>query len=155
MKKVKIYLGGGWFNDKQKEIIDFIETSIFNYPSLQVFSPRRETSIKEGTVPTSGEKKRVFTDNLNAISNSDLMIASTEGKDMGTLFECGYAYANNIPIIYVYFTDNPLGFNLMLSQSSIGVITNKSNFKELLNLIEINGVKDGLFTRFEYTGKIE
>ena len=39
---------------------------------------------------------------------------------MGTIFESGHAFANDIPIIYVAFTLGKDGmFNLMLSESGV------------------------------------
>ncbi len=44
--------------------------------------------------------------------------AITDGKDPGTIWEAGYAYAKNIPVIYVAFTLGKEGqFNLMLAES--------------------------------------
>jgi nucleoside 2-deoxyribosyltransferase len=58
----------------------------------------------------------VFAENINQIKNCDVLVASTVGKDMGTLFECGAAYILGKPIIYFWESEGPL--NLMLAGSA-------------------------------------
>jgi len=66
------------------------------------------------------------------IDECDIVIASTEGKDMGTLFECGYAFAKNKPV--VYYAPNIHKFNLMLAKSARAVaLTPDSLFRMAKN----------------------
>lgn len=114
---MKIYLASGWFSPEQEqarqEVLQVCETLKLDY-----YSPKER--LQYGVHNMSQEE--VFMTNLSEILKADLVIASTEGKDMGTLFECGYAYGRKIPIIYYYkYTDN---FNLMLGQSGKAVLTN-------------------------------
>lgn len=56
--------------------------------------------------------------NVRGIEESELVIAITDDKDMGTIFEAGHAYASGVPVIYVAFTLGKDGmFNLMLAES--------------------------------------
>ena len=77
------------------------------------------------------------------------MFAVTNGKDMGTLFECGYAFANKIPLIY--FAEGLDGqFNLMLARSAVAVFTDIKDvtFSRVYHILS-TGFKE------EYSGEIE
>jgi nucleoside 2-deoxyribosyltransferase len=146
---LKIYLAGGWFSKKQENVLTKIEKVLFSQSNLEVFSPRKETKIKTGSdINSKAIRQEIFNLNLKHIEESDVVIASTEGKDMGTIWECGYAFALKKPIFYVYLTDNPNGFNLMLSESSTGVIMTEYKLTQLSKILNTWG-------SFGYKGKIE
>lgn len=142
--KLRIYLAGGWFNENQLKAIEQLENVLDNRADVIVFNPRRENLA---TSDDPGEKlQQIFQGNLDAILNSDLIIASTVDKDMGTIFECGYAYGANIPILYFNpYLINTENFNLMLARSGIGLCITASQVEEFLN----NGNIE------KYTGPIE
>lgn len=106
-----VYIAGGWFTEEQytavKELEDFIDTI-----NITSFKPRLENKGSEGS-----DWDRVFETNVKTLSNADLVIASTVGKDMGTIWECGFAYAKNIPV--VYYTPGIDRVNLMLAKSGV------------------------------------
>ena len=116
--KLTVYLAGGWFTPEQYKILTMLEDFLFTIPYLAVYSPRRQTQFKSGTKPTREICEEVFNRNIEAIKECDIVIASTEGKDMGTLIEVGAAYALKKPVIAVYFHSEP--FNLMAEGVSIG-----------------------------------
>ena len=107
-------------------------TSIWRLPSLmkkvlnilrgngyEVYAP-----FENGVVvpdDTAEFAKMIFDSNVKAIDESEMVLAITDGKDMGTIWEAGYAYGKGIPVVYYAETlgDNP--FNIMLSGSGIGV----------------------------------
>ena len=62
------------------------------------------------------------------------MIVNTRDKDIGTIWEAGFAYANNVPIIY-FCQGLPPGakFNLMLARSGVKVCT---SYEELENYLD-------------------
>ena len=153
-KKLKVYLAGGWFNESQDKVLTFLEEILFKRKNLEIYSPRRQAQIEPGTINKKEVRQKVFNSNLKAIEDCDVVIASTEGKDMGTIWECGYAYKLNKPIFYVYFTKNPLGFNLMLSESGKGVILNEKDFKDFAKLLDWEGL-DLDCSYFEYDSIIE
>ena len=47
-----------------------------------------------------------FKGNVDNIDMADFVLAIYDGKDTGTMFECGYAYAKNIPVMYFSETRN-------------------------------------------------
>jgi nucleoside 2-deoxyribosyltransferase len=85
-------------------------------------------------VPGQTSASEVFEENMRKILDCDFMLASTEGRDMGTLFECGFAYSNGIPIVYYFKGDGP--FNIMLSESGHRVIRNPLELIEVLREIK-------------------
>ena len=62
------------------------------------------------------------------------MLVNTRDKDIGTIWEAGYAFAHKRPIVY-FCAGLPEGakFNLMLARSGIKVCT---SFEELENYLD-------------------
>ena len=62
------------------------------------------------------------------------MIVNTRDKDIGTIWEAGFAFANEVPIVY-FCAGLPAGakFNLMLARSGIKVCT---SFEELEDYLD-------------------
>ena len=139
--KMKAYAAGGWFNKEQTERIDEVENAI-KLAGMGLLSPRVMGIFKKGTDP-----KELVDGNLEAILSSDIVVASTEGKDMGTLLECGYAYAKNIPVVYYY----PRGgmFNIMLSGTAHAVLTSEGELRSYLRHVR----DSGLIHKVTYTGE--
>lgn len=153
-EKMKVYLAGGWFDEFQKEALDYLERILFNdfKDKFITFSPSKEIKLEghEGV----DVQDYVFNENCKQIKEADLIIASTVGKDMGTIWETGYAFANNKPIIYTFFDSRfkDIKFNLMLAASGIAAFTNKLEFELFLN--ELNA--DNLTTlTSRYLGEVE
>jgi nucleoside 2-deoxyribosyltransferase/predicted secreted protein len=92
------------------------------------------------------EQGRIFSENLKALENADIIVAILDGADAdsGTAWEIGYAYARGKPVIALR-TDfrrsgNYENVNLMLEESSKVV----SSTKKLLESIKspLTGKKD-------------
>jgi len=111
-KETKVYVAGGWFNDGQmracRELEDFADKWFEN-----VFKPR--VSNLGSSEMSSKQWDDIFQGNLEHIDSAELIIASTVDKDMGTIWECGYAFSKGIPI--VYYTPGIDKVNLMLAKS--------------------------------------
>ena len=80
------------------------------------------------------QKHRTFDGNLHHIETADFLIVNTRDKDIGTIWEAGYAFANKRPIIY-FCQGLPEGakFNLMLARSGIKVCTSFEQLEEYLD----------------------
>lgn len=151
-----VYLASPFFKPEQIERIEFIE-KLLEESGYKVFSPRKEFVVKPNA--TSEDRKRGFTGNCEAINKCDFVLAVTDGKDMGTIWESGYAFANEKPVLYFAETLGNNDFNLMLAESGyLGVCKSREQLslalKDILsysNLDEyvINGNK------FKYNGVIE
>ena len=113
-KKHNVYIASPFFNPNQLTRVSLIET-LLEKLDMTYFSPRKELVCPPNA--TNEQRKETFLGNKKGMLEADLVIAVTDDKDPGTIWEMGYAYANNIPVIGVAFTlgDNP--FNLMLSES--------------------------------------
>lgn len=111
--KRKIYLAGGWFSPEQEEEHSRIYELLKD--DYDVFNPKLESFV----TPDAKEDMMTLTllGNLRAIKDADLVVAITDRKDMGTIWECGYAYSIQKPIIYYAETLGQNPFNLMLAKT--------------------------------------
>lgn len=146
MKK-KIYFAGGWFNPAQEEE----HTRIYNVikDKFDVFNPKVAGIVDDTT--TGDHMVNILLGNVNAINESQLVVAITDRKDMGTIWETGYAYASKKPIIYYCETLGNAPFNLMLAKT--GLVAR--NEEELLKLLEDDASWFFHAYREQYKGAIE
>ena len=113
---MKVYFAGGWFNPAQEEEHTRVGNFLERHKKLEVFNPR--TAGGDFKVGKETEHMtQVLLNNCKAIDDADLVVAITDYKDMGTLWECGYAYAKQKPIIYYCETLGDKPFNLMLAKT--------------------------------------
>lgn len=133
MKKAKVYLASGWFNDVQAQELTQLE-EIFDNRSdfIELASPRR-IFVCPPDAPKSVQDE-TFDGNLHHIKTADFLLVNTRDKDIGTIWEAGYAYANNIPIVY-FCAGLPEGakFNLMLARSGVKVCTSFAQLEEYID----------------------
>lgn len=155
IKDMKVYFASPWFNPDQAEREDRVKKKLREL-GFNVWSPKDNCVCS----PIADEemRKKVFSDNVYNIETSDIIFAITDGKDMGTIWEAGFANGINymvqpgeksIVIVYYCETLGPNGqFNLMLAQSGDIVITKFEDLDKLPAMIE-NG--EG----FAYAGIVE
>lgn len=117
-EKYDFYLASPFFNPEQVERMNKVLDILRRY-NYKVYAPMEHGVVKADD--TKEFANLVFKENCRAINNSLKVIAITDGKDMGTIWEAGYAYGRGIPVVYYAETlgDNP--FNLMLAESGIGI----------------------------------
>lgn len=142
---MKAYLASGWFTPEQEKVrtkILFALTSM----EIETYSPK-----EDGLFTPNKNPQDVFDENLRQINDADFIIASTIGKDMGTVFECGCAHMLDKPIVYVWFSDSPL--NLMLSQSCARIVKSESEIFSFL--IELKNKGFLALVKKQYGGQIE
>ena len=135
----KIYLASGWFNPVQAKELTTLE-SIFDSRAdyFKLASPRRIF-----VCPPNASKEvqdETFSGNLHHIETADFLLVNTRDKDIGTIWEAGYAYAFKKPIVY-FCAGLPRGakFNLMLARSGIKVCTSFSQLEEYLDRVISTG----------------
>ena len=135
---MKVYLASGWFNPIQAEELTRLE-NIFDTRSnyFELASPRRIF-----VCPPNAPKEvqlETFEGNLHHIKTADFLLVNTRDKDIGTIWEAGYAHACEIPIVY-FCAGLPQGakFNLMLARSGIKVCTSFNQLEEYLERVMIN-----------------
>ncbi len=134
-KKYDFYLASPFFNDDQIEREERIKNLLRTYGYV-VYSPREHGVV--GKLSDKIAVKETFNSNVEAINNSMKVLAITDRKDMGTIWEAGYAYGKGIPIVYYAETlgDNP--FNIMLSESGIGIYTDQKSFEDACMMNRFN-----------------
>lgn len=144
-KSVKIYFASPWFTPEQEEREERLKAKLRSL-GFDVHSPK-ETAVC-GAISDPETRQKIFDGNIEAINNCDVVFAVTDGKDMGTIWEAGYAYGLNEgiskcfkarvkPIKIVYYCET-LGnglFNLMLAQSGDIVITKFEDVDKLPELL--------------------
>ena len=120
---IKVYLASGWFNPaqvKQMEEIYNVLESMEGLGDIALFAPFWDGIVLKKDDPELRKKmKEVWDLDIRELSSSDLVVASTQDHDVGTIFECGYASAKGIPIL-CYNSNEELGLNLMLAQEARG-----------------------------------
>lgn len=142
MTKGKIYFASPFFNKEQVEREERLKAKLREL-GYDVFSPKESCHLEK--TASLDSQKNVFESNISAIQNCDILFAVTDGKDMGTIWEAGYANGINATsyktkckmIIYYCETLGDGVFNLMLAQSADAVITSfeeMNNFDELLKI---------------------
>ena len=137
--KTSVYLASGWFNPDQERTRLAIQVELEKH-GISYFSPKDDV---ENTNAQNAEGKpdwkKIFEMDVHRIDDTDFTIVNTTGKDMGTLFESGYSYAKNHPIIYYFEAPEGAQFNCMLAQSSIKVVKSQKELSDFLDkLIENN-----------------
>ena len=129
----KIYLASGWFNPTQDAELTQLE-KIFDDRAdhFELASPRR-IFICPPNAPKEVQDE-TFNGNLHHIKTADFLVVNTRDKDIGTIWEAGYAFAFDRPIVY-FCAGLPSGakFNLMLARSGIKVCT---SFEELEDYLD-------------------
>jgi len=129
----KVYLASGWFNPPALQELLQLENFFDELnEKIELAAPRRifvcppdaSQSVQDDT----------FNGNCHHIETADFLLVNTRDKDMGTIWEAGYAYAHSKPIVY-YCSGLPAGskFNLMLSRSGIKVCTSIEELKDYFN----------------------
>ena len=116
------YFASPFFNPEQ---VEREERMIKHLRSLgyKVFSPKEACHLDAKASMKS--RADVFDNNCKAIRSSRAVFAVTDGKDMGTIWEAGFAYGINKPVIYFAETLGDNQFNLMLAQSGRDVFTSQ------------------------------
>lgn len=154
MNKLKVYIAAPFFNKKQLERLVSVENEIES--RFDMYSPRKQIQFKTGTKPDKKLRRWVLDNNLFAIERSDFVMAITDEKDLGTLFEVGYGYGIGKPIIYVSFTLGNKPFNLMLAETGVAVIKHLSELRIVAKLIAKYGLYNNTrLEKFQYEGLIE
>tara|TARA_B100000212_G_scaffold110904_2_gene82506 strand:+ start:11147 stop:11593 length:447 start_codon:yes stop_codon:yes gene_type:complete len=130
---MKIYLASGWFNPVQAEELTKLE-DIFDKRSgfFKLSSPRR-IFVCPPNAPKEVQDE-TFYGNLRHIQQADFLLVNTRDKDIGTIWEAGYAHAYAKPIVY-FCAGLPEGakFNLMLARSGVKVCTSFDQLEEYLD----------------------
>lgn len=125
---MKCYFASPFFNEEQVEREEFLKKALRD-KGVEVYSPKESCLISPET--EDSDIDRVFEDNIENIEDSDFVFCVTDGKDVGTIWEAGYAYGVNTPVLYFCESLNGGKFNMMLAKSGRGVITSRQQVLDL------------------------
>ena len=128
----KVYLAAGWFSPTQAEELDQLEKVCDDREWIDLASPRR-IFVCPPDAPKETQDE-TFLGNLREITEANFLIVNTRDKDIGTIWEAGFAFAHQKPIVY-YCGGLPAGakFNLMLARSGVKVCTSIEELEDYLN----------------------
>ena len=143
----RIYLAGGWFTPEQEELHSRIYNAIKD--KFNVFNPKIEGEIDDTT--THDKMSKILIGNIEGIKQADLVLVIYDYKDTGTIWEAGFSYAYDKPILYYSETLNGKKFNLMLAKTG-NYVANVDELLERLNDSETFKFKN---VYDDYKGEIE
>lgn len=134
----RVYLAGPFFSDQQIKRLDTIQELLKQNDTIgDIFRPGKDeyTAAEFGSFEW---QTAVFKHDINNINVSDIVVAEIDYKleeglsepDSGTAWECGYAFAHNVPVIGVRFDEKP-PLNLMLAGSLTAFFNGEKSIQEL------------------------
>ncbi len=130
---MKVYLASGFFNEKQKALVTAIE-NLAEEAGVDLYSPRRDGAgiLTEMTQAERDEAaKTIFAENCFAIATCDMMIAVIDDRDVGVVWEMGYAYGMHVKI--VSFTNENFGMNVMMKGSIVSHLKGLEELKKFFD----------------------
>ena len=129
----KVYLAAPFFNREQLDIVEQIEDVFDAAPRdlFELYSPRHDGVLMEmSPEERKANSRRIYDNNVNNVFDAQMMVAVIDGKDAGTVFEMGCAFAKHIPI--VAYSNEKKAVNIMLRHSCIAVVRSPLMLKFLL-----------------------
>lgn len=121
------YLASPFFKDTQIQREEAVKNLLRN-EGYTVYSPRENGVLTPDA--TDEVRTKIFKENCEAIQKSHRILAITDEKDIGTIWEAGYAYGIGKEIVYYAETLGNNPFNVMLGKSGIGIFTNYNDLGE-------------------------
>ena len=130
--KSKVYLASGWFSPAAAEELTQLEDIFDKREWVDLASPRR-IFVCPPDAPRETQDA-TFIGNLQHIVAADFLLVNTRDKDIGTIWEAGFAFAHKKPIVY-FCAGLPEGakFNLMLARSGVKVCTSFEDLEDYLD----------------------
>ncbi len=96
-KKNNLYLAGPFFTVAEKWLINEVRNLLIDFGN-NVFSPYHDVGVLD-TKNIKNDSVKIAKKNLNALTNSNVILAIISGLDAGTIFEIGYAKAINKRVV--------------------------------------------------------
>lgn len=146
MKK-QIYLAGGFFFDKQNDLVTRAHTALKHNPTVGYIHSPREHQYQNVTAENDPEgifgsyewATETYNNDLTAMGLADLAVVVWDNvqPDMGTAWEMGYLAALHKPIVLTCEDSvEQVGINLMLIKGSKTFLTQVQELKDFdFNLI--------------------
>lgn len=103
-KQRQVYLAGPFFDLMQIWMVEQVQANLKDL-GLKVFSPYHDVGL--------GSADDVVGKDLEAIVDSDIVFAITDGLDAGTVYEIGYARALGKPVVVYSERQHPESLKMM------------------------------------------
>lgn len=103
-KQHQVYLAGPFFDLMQIWMVEQAQANLKDL-GLKVFSPYHDVGL--------GSAGDVVAKDLDAIAESDIVFAITDGLDAGTVYEIGYARALGKPVVVYSERQHPENLKMM------------------------------------------
>src|SRR5690606_24533526 len=100
-------------------------------------------------VPDDKLRNQVFYDNYSNIDKADIVVAVIDDFDVGVMWEVGYAYKAQVPILTT--TQRDYGCNLMLAQPIVGHTKSLAAVEEALRIGNPAPASDSKFDSYGET----
>lgn len=127
-----IYLAAPFFNQAEIGLLQRVKACLEHH-GFRVFSPYHEVGrVSEVSVRT---RRDAFVKDIDGLGLAHLVVALTDGDDVGTAWECGYAYHAKKPVVTLS-TEVRHRTNLVIEQGA------EAEFSSLRQLV------DYLFMRY-------
>lgn len=132
-----IYLAGPFFNEKQLMIEQAVYEILEKNETVgHIFQPRLHQDGNE--FASQAWRNNTYLSDINQIRLCDIVVAIVDFEtvdnealpDPGTVWEMGYAYALNKPVILVAY-DKIEKINLMIERSYTKIFNGKESFADL------------------------
>jgi nucleoside 2-deoxyribosyltransferase len=115
---MKVYIAAPFFNEEQLRIVKSVELAL-EARNIEYFSPRSEGTL---SAMTREEQERsrssIFESNVKNMRECTHMIACVEYKDTGTIWEMGFMFSQNKPLVML---SSDYKVNVMLAESAVGI----------------------------------
>ena len=112
----KIYLASPFFNNGERQSVEFIVNHLRKNLGLEVYVPMEHTIPNAWDLPNNVWAKAVFDEDVKAIDECDTVIVLNWGmySDSGTAWECGYAFAKGKEVINLLMPSRDCDYSLMM-----------------------------------------
>lgn len=124
--KYDMYFASPFFRPDQVEREERLKAHLRGL-GFRIFSPKEACHLSPDA--SVDAQQATFDANIGAIRQSAGVFAITDGKDMGTIWEAGYAFGIGKPVIYFAETLGNNQFNLMLAKSGRAVFTDQDDIE--------------------------
>ena len=121
------YIASPFFTPEQLEAVKDIEQAC-EENGVQPLSPRQFLVLKPGA--SFSERLAVFKDNTEKMKECTIMLAVVDGKDVGTMWEMGYAYAIGRPVVALSMAQTRM--NVMLACGTKGFLEGMDDLRNFL-----------------------
>lgn len=147
-----VYLAAPFFTPEQLELVERIEDTLRQHKKIEVYSPRSDGVLMNMTAEEKAVMaQKIFNTNCQKIDDADMVLAVVDGRDTGTIWELGFAYAIKRffgDIRIVTYTNHNYGLNVMIQKSVDAHIHGLANLEIFFRDIFVTG-NDEVYDRYK------